>query len=219
MTAWSILGVRWVELRIEPTPGGKLKHGYREVDYQTASRRGEPFEAMIDARSFLPNPVMRICTQELKIRPMKEFALAAGFDHWTNVIGLRADEPRRVAKTTAPNRERWENECPLARAGVTEGDVMAFWRSQPFDLRLMPHEGNCDLCFLKGRAKLERIIRARPELVDWWAAQEAKPFGAGDDARFRHDRPSYSAMREMVRRTPLLPMFDEEDALPCACTD
>jgi hypothetical protein len=202
---------------------GDLCHAFREVSYDTASRRGEPFEALIEAWRHLPNPTQRTCTQGLKIRPMNAFARSVGFDHWTSVIGLRADEPRRVAKATAPTRERWEIETPLARAGATLRDVSAFWAAQPFDLRLRSHEGNCDLCFLKGRDKLMRIMRARPDLVPWWIAQEGRGYGDPGDALFRHDRPSYAQMLNMVQRTPLLPGLgleeDDDAALPCACTD
>jgi hypothetical protein len=212
---WNVR-VRWLEYDLSEG-GEKLVHGWREVSFVTASRHGEPFAALNRARSYLPNPVMRICTQELKIRPMKRFARAQGFEHWTNAVGLRADERRRVAKTTAPTAERWENICPLAEAGIDLAAVLAFWGRQPFDLQLESHEGNCDLCFLKGRAKLERIMRARPDLAQWWIAQEGAD---GSDLTFRKDRPTYRRMLDLVRRSPELPgLFDEEDALPCACTD
>lgn len=208
--AWGVR-VRWIEAHITETETG-LAHGWREVDYATASRAGEPFEALIRARKFLPNPVMRFCTQALKIRPMKKFARSVGFDHWTNVVGLRADEPRRVAKATAPTEERYELACPLARDGVTVEHVRDFWARSPFDLRLESHEGNCDLCFLKGRSKLERILRANPELAPWWIEQEAI-------GTFRKDRPTYRRMLEVVQNSPHLPGFDDEGTMPCACTD
>lgn len=210
--AWGVR-VRWIEAHITETETG-LAHGWREVDYATASRAGEPFAALIRARKFLPNPIMRFCTQELKIRPMKKFARSVGFDHWTNVVGLRADEPRRVAKATAPTRERFDLACPLARAGVTKEHVRDYWARSPFDLRLESHEGNCDLCFLKGRAKLERILRVRPDLVSWWAEQEE-----ATSETFRKDRPAYRRMLTIVQDSPYLPGFDDEGALPCACTD
>ncbi len=215
---WAVR-VRWVEYHQTQGDDGKLAHGWREVDYVTASRLGEPFDALIRARSFLPNPVMRFCTQELKIRPMNKFARSIGFDHWTSVIGLRADEPRRVANATAPTKERWEIACPLADAGVTSGDVLAFWVRQPFNLRLKSHEGNCDLCYLKARPKLERIMREHPELVPWWSEKEGPD---GSDLTFRKDRPTYRRMLDVVQRTPFLPGLDldeEEGTLPCACTD
>ena len=210
--AWGVR-VRWIEAHITETETG-LAHGWREVDYATASRAGEPFATLIRARKFLPNPIMRFCTQELKIRPMKKFARSVGFDHWTNVVGLRADEPRRVAKATAPTRERFDLACPLARAGVTEEHVCDYWVCSPFDLRLESHEGNCDLCFLKGRAKLERILRVRPDLVSWWAEQEEATSGT-----FRKDRPAYRRMLTIVQNSPYLPGFDDEGTMPCACTD
>jgi hypothetical protein len=198
-----------------------LFHTFREVDHASASRDGEPFEALIEAWRHLPNPTQRVCTQGLKLRPMKEFARNQGFDHWTSVVGLRADEIRRVRNATAPTRERWEVECPLAEANVMLADVSDFWRSQPFDLQLRPDEGNCDLCFMKGKAKILRLIRARPSSALWWIQQETRPFGKPGDARFRHDRPPYARLLAMVQDQPLLPGIglEGDDALPCACTD
>ena len=39
---------------------------FRIVSYQTASRKGEPFAALIEKRKYLPNVVQRFCTQELR---------------------------------------------------------------------------------------------------------------------------------------------------------
>jgi len=41
---------------------------WKLVDYQLASRNGEPFSDLIGRKGVLPNPVMRLCTSELKIR-------------------------------------------------------------------------------------------------------------------------------------------------------
>ncbi len=152
-----------------------------------------------------------------------------GYDHWLNVVGLRADEMRRVAKMTDPARmarDRWTNACPLAEAGVTRHDIAAWWRAQPFDLALPNHDGitplgNCDLCFLKSESTLRGIIRDRPDLAGWWIAREAearpaKPSGAV----FRIDRPSYAAMsRDAERQGDLIATLDHGGSLDCACTD
>jgi len=152
-------------------------------------QRPGQFTQLITDRKGLPNPLMRFCTQELKIRPMRDFMLAHGYEHWTNVVGIRADEPRRVARMRAPNRERWDIALPLAEAGITEADVMAFWATQPFDLQLRPDDGNCDLCFLKGYYKIRNLVRERPDLAAWWIEQEARTGSV-----FRRDRPNYAAM-------------------------
>ena len=213
-TRWA--PVHWLEYLV--TSDDPRGHG-REVTYETASRDGTPF-ASLNSRNtqgvglrFLPNPVQRICTQELKIRPMRDWMLAHGYEHWTNVVGIRADEPRRVAKMRSPDRkkERWEIDLPLADAGIALPEIMAFWKTQPFDLQLRPHEGNCDLCFLKGTAKLVNIVRDRPDLAQWWANQEAE---AG--ATFRKDRPSYAAM---LAQPDLFVEADEDDLVECHCHD
>ena len=200
-----------------------------EVTFQTASRNGEPFRALITKRSFLPNPVSRFCTEEMKILTAKRWMRARGYEFWTNAVGLRADEMHRVARMNAANdagKDRWDVVCPLAAAGLTKKNVNDFWSAQPFDLNLSPWEGNCDLCFLKGANRVKRVIRDHPHLVDWWIQAEGmvqKNGLATSGATFRSDRPSYSKLLEMVRSQPLLPGMDEPDesdeSLDCFCTN
>jgi len=222
-------------------------HRTKIVDHNSANRDGRPYEMLIDRRSFLPNPVMRFCTIELKIR---RFAMYAqhwlGFEHWTSVVGLRADEPRRVEKLeprNAENRDRWKTTAPLAAAGVVKNDVLAWSAAQPFDLELSVDEdgdtvlGNCDLCFLKGRQKLEKIIAAQPDRADWWVEQESRQekqpsfqnLRNPDMAKFRADRPSYAAMRSHAvwikgmkdarDRKAALRALPDDDGGDCFCTD
>lgn len=215
---WNV-PIRWLE-RI---PG---EHGqrFKEVSHNDASRAGEPFSTLCREKNYLPNPVTRFCTIELKIRVMRDFARSIGWDHWVNVVGLRADEPGRVFKALDRTNERWRNVCPLHTAGIEEPDVRAFWSRQPFDLRLESYEGNCDLCFLKGAGKLTRIMRDRPDLAAWWIEAEAeaearssKPSGA----RFRSDRKSYADMLDSVERQGVLPfsVFDDHQSCDTTCTD
>ena len=171
--------VHWLEWR-------DAKPCFQEVSHNSAARSGEPFAALIAKKKYLPNSVTRFCTSELKIRAMRDFARAQGWKRWTNVIGLRYDEGHRVLKAidrSESGKDPWKNAMPLSKAKVSRRDVMAFWASQPFDLALKPYEGNCDLCFLKGRGKLLALIRENPGMADWWVQQESqinpsKPSGA-----------------------------------------
>lgn len=201
--------IRWLEFRYV---GGE--HTYAEVDYATAARKGEPFETLIALKKYLPNPVTRYCTSELKIRVMKKYMLAQGFEEWDSVIGFRADEPARVhrAKLSCA-RERYTNVCPMAVAGHTLADVMAFWSGHSFDLQLRPHEGNCDLCFLKGAAKIERLMIDEPESADWWIVQEKVIGGT-----FREDRPPYAALLKVLQEQGRFG-FDSMEYDACGCTD
>lgn len=206
-TRWNV-PVTWLEY-------ARHEHGptYRVVSHNSASRDGEPFEAMLSAKPTLPNPVARFCTIELKIRTAKRYIRDVfGWSRWTNVVGLRADEPRRVARATNPaanKKDRWDVRCPLAEAGVTQDHVAAFWRSQPFDLRLRGKwEGNCDGCFLKSRAATLHMAREYPERMAWWAAQEAVPRGDGAGKTFRDakDREPYARLLHIAASQGRLPI-------------
>jgi hypothetical protein len=165
---WNVK-INWLEWRAD-------EPGFAVVGHNSASRNGEPFAALIDKRRFLPNGVARFCTTELKIRTQERFARSAfGWERWINVIGFRADEMRRVDKLCGRNqlgKDRTTAVAPLATAGIVKADVAAFWRLQPFDLRLKSYEGNCDLCFLKRRDKLREIMFDRPDLAEWWIDRE-----------------------------------------------
>ena len=178
----------------------------------------------------LPNPVTRYCTQELKIRVAKKYVLREmGWGSWTNVIGLRADEPMRVARATASNkdrRERFDNVAPVAEAHHTIRDITAFWAEQPFDLRLPNINGktplgNCDLCFLKGAATIGGIIRERPDLAKWWADMETTKAWDGSAGHvFRSDRPSYAKMIEVAcKQGDFFSRFPDHDTTSCMCHD
>jgi 3'-phosphoadenosine 5'-phosphosulfate sulfotransferase (PAPS reductase)/FAD synthetase len=196
--AWNV-AIRWLEYVATESGPDVI-----EVNYNSASRHGEPFEALLRAKSMLPNPVARFCTIELKIRTQKRFIRRyLGWDRWMNIIGLRADEQKRVDR--ALNREptkkdRWHNLCPLADAGINESDVFRFWQKQLFDLRLAGRwEGNCDGCFLKNRAALQRMWVDHPDRMVWWSNMEAMPHGVGAGGTFRIDRENYATMGAVMR--------------------
>ena len=213
--------VHWLELEMaDERPVYRTK----EVTYETASRDGEPFEALIGRRSYLPNPVARFCTAELKIRRMKDFMWKIkGYKHWDNVLGLRYDEPRRVSSSrNASERERWGNLMPMYDAKHTVKDVLEFWQKANFDLTLPSIDGqtlagNCDLCFLKGRKTLTKLIKERPDLTTWWIAQENR-IGEGTGATFRSDRPPYVELLKEAENPVMDDMF-EDDAMSCFCHD
>jgi 3'-phosphoadenosine 5'-phosphosulfate sulfotransferase (PAPS reductase)/FAD synthetase len=203
------------------------EHRTKIVSHNSASRNGEPFKALIDNRGYLPNPVTRFCTVELKIRRSYSYAYRMlGWETWLSVVGFRGDEMHRVAKM-GKSRERWTSAAPMAQAGVAKRDVMAWWEKQPFDLRLpningSTPMGNCDLCFLKGEATIRGIIREKPDLAKWWAEAEAEAEARAskpDGAKFRIDRPSYAVMAEDAANQS--DMFDDtyEDDRDCNCTD
>lgn len=238
-TNWGV-PITWLEYRYEPLPVRVSKqgkpvaldqrsHGFAVVTYATASRNGEPFAQAIQARcdfraakgdpGVLPHVRGRYCTAELKIRTKGRYVKQRlTWGEYYNAIGMRADEPRRVALLTDCDYVedascRGEKPlCPLAEAGVGEQEVMEFWSRQSFDLRLRQDQGNCDLCYLKKFSKIERLVRERPEAAAWWAEQEAK---TGDV--FRRGRPRYAELPLLSSRQTTV--FDDPEEQDCHCTD
>lgn len=211
-THWGV-NVRWLEWRTRDV-SVPLTDRFEEVGYNSASRDGEPFAGLIAAKSYTPNAVTRFCTSELKVRVIKYFMQSLGYKNWQNVVGLRHDEQHRVARSRKPNKEAWSNCLPLDDAKVSNRDVRAFWREQPFDLQLLPFEGNCDGCFLKARPKLWEIERTRPGTLDWWARMEI--VGKG---RFVTEY-SYDELKRDVRNQPDMfagGLFDSDPEMDAEC--
>lgn len=214
---WNV-DIHWLEYQNHEDS----KLNFKVVNYETAARNGEPFEALIRKRNYLPNPVTRFCTSELKIRTINKYLKHIGWkDHNENTdwVGIRADEMRRAAKI---DRSR----TPLVADGVTVHHVNQFWSEQPFNLELATYNGrtlagNCDLCFLKPASQVASLIAEKPERGVWWAKMEAlalalasKPSGAV----FRSDRPKYAEMIRISKEQ--IDMFDaDEEGISCFCGD
>ncbi len=215
-------GARW-GMRIHWLEWRDAKPCFEEVDFNSAARNGEPFAALIAKKGYLPNAVTRFCTQELKVRAMRDFARSLGWERWVNVIGLRYDEMLRVFKALARNdeaKERFTAAMPMAKARHIRQDVMSFWAQQPFDLGLRSYEGNCDLCFLKARGKLEALIRETPGVADWWSEQERIVTGlraTSAGAKFVTEY-SYGDLTRHVARSPsFFDQSDEDDEHDAEC--
>lgn len=223
--------VRWLEWRsrLKSIPAAER---YEEVGYNSAARNGEPFAELIGVKKSTPNSVARWCTENLKVLTIQAFMEANGHKDYANVVGLRADEPGRVAK----GRIRGSI-MPLADVGITKRDINAFWFGQMspgdavqiqrdfgptaavtlpqgFDLGLHPFEGNCDGCFLKARPKLIEIERTAPGSLAWWSAMETGP-GKG---RFVTEY-SYAELIEATRRQGdlFLGAFDNDPDMDAEC--
>lgn len=210
---WNV-DITWLEYR----DSEKL---FDIVNFDSASRNGEPFEQIIKRRGMLPNTRARFCTVELKIRTMRRYLQSIGWDEWDNMIGIRHDEQRRVAKMR-PDHKSENPIMPLNSAKVTKSDVLSFWENQSFDLELPIIDGetiggNCDLCFLKSLPKIQTLVTQNPERAVWWAKMEdyAQSKTDGDGNRFRIDRPRYADIKNFIGRQT--DMFG--DSIECFCGD
>lgn len=182
-----------------------------QVNYESASRNGQPFDALTTKKNYLPNPVARFCTAELKILTIERYMKSIGIFEFETMIGIRADEPQRVSKM------RETKLTPLATAGITQTDVQKFWSENNFDLTLQFRNGvtpwgNCTLCFLKGPNQIKSMIAYDPKQAVWWANQEKKI-----GSTFRSDRPSYAEM--MINAKDQGDLFNFSNSISCFCGD
>lgn len=206
-TRWGVK-VHWLEFRSD-RKRLPVEQRFEEVGFNSASRNGEPFEMLIERKQRGPNSLMRFCTSFLKVQTMTDFAASIGWPKgsYAEIVGLRADELLRYFRLKDRNAEMGRDvRAPLVHAKVNVKQVMSFWASSDFDLGLKPGEGNCDLCFLKGRKLLKSLIRNNPASAEWWDRIE-QTSGKG---RFRPDY-SYADLVREVAASPLLPLEDGDD--------
>jgi len=197
------LGVTWLEALVDPRHGKGIRHTI--VDYETASRNGEPFEAFI-AKSGIPNVTYPSCSDRLKALPIESYKKSIGWSGCSHAIGIRDDESRRKAK----NPSKYNLVYPLCDWFPSDkSDVNDFWDSQNFSLGLEEHEGNCKTCWKKSDKKLFLLALEHPERFDFMATMESKYRHVKPNSRngqdrvfFRQHRDATDIMRQAKEFTP-----------------
>jgi hypothetical protein len=202
-------GVVWLEAVVNPLKGKGVRH--KVVDFTTASRKGEPFEAYI-AKYGMPDRNHNHCTSRLKEDVMYSYRREIGWgrnDYFT-AIGIRADEVDRVSS------KRLEKNLiyPLVDWGWTKEDVKRECASWPFDLDLKgEHYGNCVWCWKKSLRKLMTLAKDDASVFDFPERMESlHEWTNNTDSnprRFFRGRKSVVDIVEMARMTYFEPYEDE----------
>lgn len=194
-----------LEFRAPPRGEPPVKATFEVVEHRHLARtwRDSPFRDMLECIAayrakvkglgpVAPWARSRICTAYLKIRTQRKWCASLGWGHhreYTEYVGLRADEPARLARMRERNATLDTDErAPLADAGLTKADVLAFWASKPFDLDVPEHLGNCEDCFLKDEADLATAMvdpRRSTDPMDFVSVES-------DYAPMRRGRSSYA---------------------------
>ena len=171
--------------------------GFKIVNYETASRSGDPFTDVI--RKFgIPNKSFPHCTRELKQRPIEAFTRSIGWGapgNYDTAIGIRSDEVDRISATATDRGIIY----PLAtHVKMTKPKINFWWSLQPFRLRLRHWEGNCKWCWKKSNRKHMTLIRHTPSVFDFPRAMENQYGAIG--AEFRRDPPPENGYRRTFFR-------------------
>lgn len=159
----------WLEGVTNSEQGVGMSH--KVVTFGTASRNGEPFEAMIQKYG-ISNTQAPHCTRNLKRYPIESYLKSIGWAtrDYELAIGIRTDEQRRVKDDKTRNVV-----YPLVQwFPADKQDVLDWWEEQPFDLQLQEHQGNCKTCWKKSFAKLIKLHTEDPSQFDFFERMEAQ---------------------------------------------
>jgi hypothetical protein len=148
---------------------------HKVVTYETASRKGDPFE-QVCKKYGLSNMTFQPCNREMKLNPMKSYRKERGHDGLV-AIGIRADEIDRIK----PKYKELGLCYPLAFWNpTTKEQVRHWWAAQPFDLEVPEHLGNCVTCWKKSDRKLMTIAKHEPERFDFMRRMEQEHALSGE---------------------------------------
>lgn len=158
----------WVEALVDSEMG--IGTTYKIVDFETASRNGEPFEQVI-AKYGIPNLKFPHCNRELKLRPIHSYIKSLGWKDYYTCIGIRNDEIDRVSKDRKKNKILYPlvSEVPMTKAKIN-----FWWSQQPFRLNLTGYQGNCKTCWKKSFNNLYTIANENPQYFEFNQRMEDK---------------------------------------------
>lgn len=187
------LNLVWLETKINSEKGKGTR--YKIVNFETASRNGEPFEEMLKKYP-LPNNKASNCTRELKQNPIISYLRDNYKDYKIiRIVGIRADEAHRKSI----NAEKENIIYPLCdETPVNSKFIRNWWERQSFDLGLKDYEGNCDLCFKKSLKKRLTIINENPNIAEWWLEMEEK-YSSEEIPRF--DLRTNVSVAELIKKS------------------
>jgi hypothetical protein len=208
------LNLVWVEAVVNER-GIACTH--KVVNFATASRNGEPFEAVIQKYG-IPNMNYLHCTRELKANAIRSYLHSIGWTEYVIAQGMRIDEPKRTKPKEGivyPLVDTWP---------TTKSEVLDWWEEQPFDLGLLDHQGNCDGCYKKEIVKLVRIAQENERTFDWWGRMEEQYGLNGNnvDGTKRTFYRNYRSAKDVVALSKLLklpPLSPSDQELSGGCSE
>lgn len=163
------LNVVWVECLVNQEMGKGTTH--KVVNYKSASRKGQPFEAVI-SKYGIPNQMFPHCNREMKLRPIHSYIKnELKWEHYYTAIGIRYDEVDRMVA----DRSIYNIVYPLIEdIKMTKPKINYWWSKQPFRLNLKGYQGNCKTCWKKSKKNLCKIANENPNHFDFMRSMELK---------------------------------------------
>lgn len=237
------LGHWYGQSRMDPTSFGEREAIVRYHLGQPTDRPTQTFQ------DFTGAALTRLRNINLATRSFDSMAQLKGEDavEFVSLVGLRADEPRRVTRVLERNNALRDTErladgeyvyAPLYDQGFAKPDILDFWARQSWDLEIPPETNlsNCVYCFMKGERALRKIAadcedtgqqcQAGPESIAWWADIErryARVVPSRSNPNIKTQFGFFGANRleyeEIIETVGRPYEHAPASALPCDCTD
>jgi hypothetical protein len=201
----------------------------RSIDWVS----GPTYDWVLAHGGWLPNPLHRYCTKEMKVDPIFYWwAKKFGRDSPVKMnIGYRADEGKRANRMLErlnkdgftetrgslekrpDGKNKWGSfawrrpQFPLIEDGIKKDRINAFWADKP--VRFADYN-NCVGCFHRNPVFLKFMYDTHPAKMDWFRDQE------GEKKRFWRSDVPYAKIKKMMPQTKLYPEdFSECDSGYC----
>lgn len=219
------LGVKivWVEAVAPMTFGEGIEA--MEVNYDKASRFGQPFSAIIDKynlnkRNGVPNLNAPYCSDRLKTQPINKYAKEYfNGEPYTTAIGMRLEDTyRRISWAEVREYERLGTKIfpllthfdePLNQYQIHQILINEIG----IDLGIKSSHGNCYGCWKFSKEKSVEKFRAqeRAGRWQWWKSFEDEYEDIGNSGRFYRGAISIVDLIKESRLPPQSKLFEEEE--------
>lgn len=190
---------------------------YRVIKLDELKQDLKPWSEMLEKYGS-PYFDMPFCTARMKTDPFEKYCNdkfgKGNFERW---IGIRFDEPKRLPievleKLQLPVHTKAVRQKQGFRylAEISEfdkDDVLDWWESQPFDLAITEHLGNCVFCIKKAVNKVALALKDEPEqFVKWVGVTEGDSIRS-EGRKFNHHR----MYRERLHGSDIEEMYKDHD--------
>ena len=152
-------GIKLTCLRVVVNPELGQANSYREITLDELKPDLRPFR---DVCYKYGTPYIHgaFCTRTMKFEPFTRYCNEHyGKNNYQTWLGIRADEPRRLKL-----KDGYSYLADIS--DFDKKDVIDWWETQPFDLDLPEHLGNCVFCIKKGINKIALAARDEPKMAE-----------------------------------------------------
>ncbi|HFG4486391.1 phosphoadenosine phosphosulfate reductase family protein [Acinetobacter baumannii] len=191
-------GIDLVCLRTVVNPEMGKGCGYQVIGIDDLKQDLKPWEEML-TKYGAPAYDIPYCTARMKTEPFEKYCNDTfgknKFERW---IGIRFDEPKRLPievleKLNLPIHARATHQKSSYRylaeiCDLDKDEILDWWESQPFDLAITEHLGNCVFCIKKGLNKIALAAKDEPEMAIKWIGLTEGPKVRTEGRKHNHKR-------------------------------